>query len=86
MSFESRALRLKREHGHASASDIMVTVAADFLRGGEPAFARGFDRRGALIFATQRLEGEPWEAFRDSREDGGEQSRRRVLLAHRRAS
>ena len=64
VSFESRALRLEREHGHAGADDIVVTVAADFLHGGEPTFARAFDRRGSLIFAKQRLEGEPWATFK----------------------
>jgi len=64
VSFESRALRLEREHGRSSETDIIVTVAADFLRGGEPTFARAFDRRGALTFATQRRMNEPWEAFK----------------------
>jgi hypothetical protein len=63
VSFESRAIRLERAHGRASADDIVVTVAADFLRGGESTFARAFDRRGALLFATQRLKDEPWRAF-----------------------
>ena len=58
MSFESRALRLEREHGHAGADDIVVTVAADFLHGGEPTFARAFDRRGVASYSPQqRLEG-----------------------------
>ena len=64
MSFESRALRLEREHGRAGADDIMVTIAADFLRGGEPTFARTFDRRGVLLGAIQRLQDEPWATFK----------------------
>jgi len=64
MSFESRALRLEREHGRAGADDITVTIAADFLRGGEPTFARTFDRRGALLGAIQRLQDEPWATFK----------------------
>jgi hypothetical protein len=64
MSFESRALRLEREHGRAGADDITATIAADFLRGGEPTFARTFDRRGALLGAIQRLQDEPWATFK----------------------
>jgi hypothetical protein len=64
VSFESRALRLEREHGRPSEADIVVAMAADFLRGGEPAFARAFDRRGALLITVQRLQGEAWEAFK----------------------
>ena len=64
MSFESRALRLEREHGRAGADDIVVTVAADFLHGGQPTFARTFDRRGSMICAVQRAQGEGWAAFR----------------------
>ena len=64
MSFESRALRLEREHGRAGTDDITVTIAADFLRGGEPTFARTFDRRGALLGAIQRLQDEPWATFK----------------------
>jgi hypothetical protein len=47
MSFGARANRLKREFGRSDG--ITVTVAADFLHGGEPAFARIFDRRGSRI-------------------------------------
>ena len=64
MTFEMRALRLEREHGRGAASDIVVTAAADFLHGGAPTFARAFDRRGALLVTTQRLQGEAWEPFR----------------------
>ncbi len=86
MSFATLARRLKREHGQASASDLVVTIAADFLRGGEPTFARAFDRRGALLMGLQRREHEPWEAFRARARVGGEQGSRRVLVAHWRAS
>jgi hypothetical protein len=64
MSFESRAIRLERAHGRAGVGDIVVTIAADFLHGGEPTFARAFDRRGSLLMDLQRLEDEPWEAFK----------------------
>ena len=45
MSFEALARRLEREYGRQSG--LVTAVAADFLHGGEPAFARVFDRRGA---------------------------------------
>jgi hypothetical protein len=61
MSFATRANRLKREYGRTDG--IVVTVAADFLRGGEPAFARVFDRRGSRVGVVQRFAGEPWEAL-----------------------
>ncbi len=64
MSFATLARRLKREHGQASASDLVVTIAADFLRGGDPTFARTFDRRGVLLGAIQRLQDEPWATFK----------------------
>ena len=63
MSFESRAIRLERAHGRASADDMVLTVAADFLHGAEPTFARVFDRRGSLLIGRQRLRDEPWRAF-----------------------
>ena len=63
MSFESRALRLERAHGRAGADDMVVAVAADFLHGGEPTFARVFDRRGSLLLGLQSLRDEPWRAF-----------------------
>ena len=73
MSFESRAIRLERAHGRASADDIVVTVAADFLHGGEPTFARVFDRRGSLLIGRQRLRDEPWRAFEARARGGGRQ-------------
>ena len=57
-----RAINMRRAERAAGA--MTITVAADFLRGGAPKFARAFDRRGALVFSTQRLEDEPWAAFR----------------------
>ena len=57
-----RAINMRR--AERLAGDVTVTVAADFLRGGAPTFARAFDRKGALIFTTLRLENEPWTAFR----------------------
>ena len=52
------------------AGDVTATVAADFLHGGIPTFARAFDRKGALVFSTQRLENEPWTAFKARVEAG----------------
>ena len=48
MGFESRAIRLERGHRQAGTDDMVLTVATDFLHGGEPTFARVFDRRGNL--------------------------------------
>ena len=50
---------------------MVVTVAADFLHGGEPSFARVFDRRGSLLLGLQRLRDEPWRAFETSKIAGG---------------
>ena len=62
MSLARRGDHLERE---LSRSDgVVVTTAADFLHGGEPAFARMFDRKGALLGAIQGPQGEPWAAFR----------------------
>ena len=55
-----RAINARRRRGW----DVTVTAAADFLRGGAPTFARAFDRKGALVFTAERLENEPWTAFR----------------------
>jgi hypothetical protein len=59
MSFATRVARLKREHGRPSEDNIVVTIAADFLRGGESTFARAFDRRGSLMSrgVLERLRG-----------------------------
>jgi len=63
VSLDARIARLKREFGRSDG--IVVATAADFLHGGEPTFARAFDRRGALLLTTRRRVDEPWEAFRD---------------------
>ena len=47
--------RLKREYGQTNADDMTITIAADFLCGGAPSFARAFDRRGSLVGTTQRI-------------------------------
>ena len=57
-----RAINMRR--ADRLAGDVTVTAAADFLRGGAPTFARAFDRKGALVFTAERLENEPWTAFR----------------------
>ena len=60
MSFERRALRLDGARS-AGANDIVVTVAADFLRGGEP-YLRAPSTASALL-SPPRLKDEPWRAF-----------------------
>ena len=56
-----RAINARRaERGFGS---IITTVAADFLHGGEPGFARIFDRRGRRLTTVQRRENELWAAF-----------------------
>lgn len=64
MSFATEINRLKREFGRATAADMTVTVAADFLHGGNPTFARGFDRRGTMLMGLQRAQGEALAAFK----------------------
>jgi hypothetical protein len=61
--------KLKAAAANAS-DDIAIAVAADFLHGGAPAFARIFDRRGSKLTTVQRLTNEPWAAF-VARERGG---------------
>ena len=70
MSFESRALRLERAHGRAGADDIVVTVAADFLHGGEPTFARASIDVGPWLWPVQRPR-ERLEGLRGPRDGGG---------------
>jgi hypothetical protein len=65
MNLIRRLQRVEDELGSAEAGTVRVTIAADFLHGGAPAFARIFDRKGSLLGSTQRREGEPWAAFRD---------------------
>jgi hypothetical protein len=64
VSFATEINRLKREFGRATAADMTVTVAADFLHGGNPTFARGFDRRGTMLMGLQRAQGEALAAFK----------------------
>jgi hypothetical protein len=59
------AFERKLKAAAANVSDTIPTaIAADFLNGGAPSFARIFDRRGARLAAIQRLTDEPWAAFR----------------------
>ncbi len=61
MSFESLARRLEREYGHRSG--LVTAIAADFLHGGQPSFARAFDRHGVQLLTLQRAVGEPLAAL-----------------------
>ena len=62
------ALRIQRainaRRAERSSGAVITTVAADFLHGGAPCFARMFDQRGTMVSAIQRREDELWEAFR----------------------
>jgi hypothetical protein len=49
----------------AARSSVITTTAMDFMHGGEPTFARAFDRKGMRLWSTQRGPLEPWKAFRD---------------------
>jgi hypothetical protein len=64
MSFASACARLRREYGRPDASELAVAVAAVFLNGGAPSFARAFDRRGAAIASYALGEGETLSGFR----------------------
>jgi hypothetical protein len=64
MSFASQCARLRREFGRAVAEDAVTIVAADFMHGGNPSFARIFDRKGVLLDAIGRRGDEPTAAFR----------------------
>jgi hypothetical protein len=64
VSFASRVARLKREFGRVDGDGVVVTVAADFLNGGAPSFARIFDRRGQELALHIRAESEALSAFR----------------------
>jgi hypothetical protein len=58
------AFERKLKAAAASASDtIPIAIAADFLNGGAPSFARVFDRRGMRLVTVQRRDNEPWAAF-----------------------
>jgi hypothetical protein len=62
-----RALRRQLKTVTANLADDLIptAIAADFLNGGAPAFARVFDRRGSRLATLPRLTDEPWAAFRD---------------------
>ena len=67
MTLRGPVLALKRQLRAAAgqAGDaVPVAVAADFLNGGAPSFARIHDRRGIKLAALQRLDSEPWAAFK----------------------
>ena len=58
--------RLGRVEREIARSDTIPTaIAADFLHGGAPGFARIFDRRGRRLTTIERLTDEPWAAFLD---------------------
>jgi hypothetical protein len=61
------ALRIQRainaRRAERSSGAVITTVAADFLHGRAPCFARMFDQRGTLISAIQRAPDEGWAAF-----------------------
>jgi hypothetical protein len=61
---------------------ISTTLAADFLVGGSPAFARLFDRHGRELGSLERLEDEPIDIFRQRARDvaGESPGTTRVLL------
>ena len=66
MALRGQANAFERQLKAAAANfsdDIPTAIAADFLNGGAPSFARIFDRRGIKLAALQRLDGEPWVAF-----------------------
>ena len=68
MTIGGRLSAIERQLKAAAANfsdDIPIAIAADFLRGGAPDFARAFDRRGMRVGAFQRRWGELWTAFRD---------------------
>ena len=60
-----RALRRQLKTIAADFADDLIptSIAADFLNGGAPAFARIFDRRGRRFMTVQRRGNEPWAAF-----------------------
>ena len=62
-----RAINLRR--GERLAGVLSTLVAADFLRGGSPTFARAFDRKGSMVCTIQRAPGEGWAAFKARAEE-----------------
>jgi hypothetical protein len=61
MKLDRRLGRVEREISRADT--IPTAIAADFLHGGAPSFARVFDRRGRRLTTVQRRENELWSAF-----------------------
>jgi hypothetical protein len=61
------SLRLMRELNRRTerSDELAALVAADFLNGGSPAFARAFDRKGLALATYARLGGEGLDAFRE---------------------
>jgi hypothetical protein len=56
--------RIRREYGRLGAGEAAVTVAADFMTGGAPSYARAFDRRGQEIEPPlERWQGETIDNF-----------------------
>jgi hypothetical protein len=67
MAIRSQVDHLERELNAVATrftTGPVTTIAADFMHGGAPAFARVYDRRGARIGALQRRTDEPWATFR----------------------
>jgi hypothetical protein len=64
MSFASRVERLRREYCRVDPDELVTTVAADFINGGAPSFARAFSRTGEELAAYVRAEDETLTAFR----------------------
>jgi hypothetical protein len=58
-------LRYMRTRNRARHEELGAAVAADFMNGGAPSFARVFDRRGQKISALDRAEDETVTAFRE---------------------
>jgi hypothetical protein len=60
-----RALRRQLKTIAADFADDLIptSIAADFLNGGAPGFARIFDRRGRRLTTVQRRENESWAVF-----------------------
>ena len=67
MTLRGHVLSLKRQLRAVAGQTgdaIPLAVAADFLNGGAPSFARIHDRRGGLLESLARLDSEPWAAFK----------------------
>ena len=64
MTFASACARLRREYGRPDTSAISTSLAADFINGGAPSFARAFDRKGVLVGTLNRRGEESLTDFR----------------------